>query len=269
MDRTTARAMSEQTSAFYRRVSTSFSATRQNPWAGWERLCDLLYPEGMDSLRILDLACGNLRFERFLANRMRKASAESVRHVEPHKDAQAKRSSQDTPRLDVWAYDNCDALVAEGLEQLDLDVRAHIRYHSYDLATLSSARDAAIDAPLCDLSVSMAFLHHLPLPEQRRHVLGALLEHTRPGGHVAVSLWQFAKDPRIIAKAHALESPGDYLLGWQEEEGVRRYCHSFSDDEVDELATTTAARAREVARYWSDGRRGDLNCYLVFEVAPS
>ena len=94
------RKLNALTSDFYAREAASFSATRQAPWHGWEKAWELItapdaaqgpFPShaavrdslssraaripddyasnSKDSLAVLDLGCGNLRFERFLAER--------------------------------------------------------------------------------------------------------------------------------------------------------------------------------------------------------
>lgn len=241
MDLTTARKLSAITTDFYQRVSPSFSATRQHAWPGWERVCSELKIERGSRLKVLDLACGNLRFERFLAG-------EGI-------------------ACEAWAIDSCDELVHLGEKQLPND---SVHCQHLDVASLlyeSGALAHALDAPPCDLAVCFGFMHHLPLARQRADVLRAMVQSVRPGGHVAISFWQFAKDERIMAKAKPVESGGlgDYLLGWQNEQDVWRYCHSFSKAEVDEMAEACAAQARELTRFSADGKRGDLNCYLVLE----
>lgn len=246
MDMQEARRLSDITNEFYHTVRTSFSATRQSPWPGWERVAEVAFPGGSgwraaDELPsgvttgggrpfdVLDLACGNLRFERFLASRV--------------------------PGVRVWAVDICDELA----ELAAGDELPEVHYQHVDLATDS----AAVDAPTCDLCVSFGFMHHLPRIEQRAAVLQTLVEHTRPGGFVAVSFWQFAHDERLRAKATPLEEPGDYLMGWQHEQGVRRYCHSFEEDEISALVAGVPGGMREVARFSADGRSGDLNRYVM------
>ena len=91
--------------AFYAEHAASFSATRSTPWQGWERLAELLRERGepwtggtgggfgdgsAGAVRVLDLACGNLRFERFL----REAFPELT--------------------FTIHAYDSCPDLVEEG-----------------------------------------------------------------------------------------------------------------------------------------------------------
>lgn len=236
MDIRTARRLSDLTTNFYRTVSASFSATRQAPWPGWQRVAQLAWPEGAQY--ILDLACGNLRFARF-----------ALEHC---------------PNARVWAVDNCDELAAP---------TNNIRYQHLDIANVLLDEEdlaQAIDAPRCDLSVCFGFMHHVPLPRHQAQVLRALALHTKPGGFMAVSFWQFERDTRIMSKARPLADQtgfmrGDYLLGWQGRTDVQRYCHSFCEEELDALALELAPLATEVDRFSADGKSGDLNRYLVFE----
>lgn len=289
MDTATARTLSTLTSDFYARVSSSFSETRQHAWQGWERVTKETADAIRPGMRVLDLGCGNLRFERFLIGRL--ASSEAVAHD--------KRTAANTSGrlLRAWAVDNCAPLVggvdgarrkagARGNLPAAAFVRsAHVDVRLVDLAEAlldddPAALDAGIDAPPCDLAVAFGFMHHLPLPAQRTRALRALVRHARPGGFVAVSFWQFARSEKLLAKArtataegraaHGLPpfETGDYLLGWQHERGVYRFCHHFEEREIDALVRDAMAEApgvRETARFSADGKRGDLNRYLILQ----
>ena len=245
MDLQTARRLSDLTTTFYAHVSTSFSATRQAPWPGWKRVAELAWEEDRatagpsdacgDTYHVLDLACGNLRFARF--------------------------AQQQHTNVRVWAVDNCDDLAAADdnvcYQHLDL---AHTLLDDQDLSQ-------ALDAPLCDLCVCFGFMHHVPLPQHRSAVLRALVDHAAPGGLIAVSFWQFERDARIMAKAQPLADKGDYLLGWQGRQDVRRYCHSFDEGDIDELIRAVAPLAQEIERFSADGKSGDLNRYVVLRRA--
>ena len=259
--------------AFYAKHADSFSATRTAPWEGWRRTIDIARQlgalEGREP-RILDLACGNLRFERFLAGELEPTAA----HVD--------------------AIDNCPALAADaGLPELvfhDVDILDDLMAYRDDreLGPKVGSTPPCAQPRLCvdtapgDLSVCFGFMHHVPGADLRAAVLDELLARTRPGGIVAVSLWQFMDDDRLARKARAADAaaqilepwrdfdasdlePGDHFLGWQDHEGPLRYCHHFSETEVDELAAYTADRATEVARFSSDGSSHRLNRYLLLQ----
>ena len=240
MDIANARKLNAINRSFYERNAQSFSATRTCSWPGWERLLS----HGDAPRDVLDLACGNMRFQKH------------VLKVFPH--------SHPT----FYCVDSCEDLVDPAIE---------VRFQKLDIveAVLDGAPLAAlIDAPECDLSVSMGFLHHVPGMEARKTVLGALACKTRPGGCLCVSLWRFMDDRKQADKArrsteNALAridvslDQGDYLLGWQGLPGTFRYCHSFSDDEVDALAASVAQTCVLVDRFEADGASNAMNTYLV------
>lgn len=182
--------------------------------------------------------------------------------------------------IEAYAFDSCDDLA-----RLPEHGRVTVHYGHLDVAeALFAGEDLAarMTAPPCDLAVCFGFMHHLALSEHREQALRALVSSVRPGGVVAVSFWQLSKSDRLLRRAEAMTSqarerlalddlgPRDYLLGWQGRDDVLRYCHDFSEDEVDELARAVAPTAREIAptareiaRYSADGATGDLNRYLV------
>ncbi len=299
MDVTEARAVVALNNRFYEENAASFSATRGAPWHGWSRCLKVACAElglgagasagekraasGMaerpSSVRVLDVACGNLRFERFLACELPGATC------------------------DCCAVDSCAALAGAGEganagEGADARVPA-VRFRELDVlacladAAEGAAKDAGADElarsladrfgmPPCDLAVCFGFMHHVPVPAWRAAVVRTLALSVRPGGIVCVSFWRFLDDERLARKAqeameqaqgdHALArlvrafGPGDRLLGWQDRAGSFRYCHGFSDGEVTDLAASVADRARPIARFRADGKSGQLNEYLVLRV---
>ena len=308
----TAHALCAATSAFYAREAASFSATRGAAWPGWRRVADEARPtveaavRAGRAVRVLDVACGNLRFVRFLA--------EAFPQVE----------------FEVVALDNCTALLpgdvppcAVRFVPVDLmaALETMVACDPGDFAIASARSDAcanlSVDADgdavapefatvlpdvepgTFDLAVSFGFLHHIPLPAWRRALMRALAGALRPGGVAAVSCWQFLNSPKLAAKARAatargcaqLHLPslpeGDFLLGWQDDERAFRYCHHFSDDEVAALAADAAraldgrtppaatdptsrrplaAPTSRALTFHADGRTGDLNAYIVLHA---
>ena len=266
-----ARRLEALNSRFYAMQAASFSSTRQSPWQGWHQvaktLSELALSPGVggvgvgadavadpdSSVRLLDLACGNLRFQRFLV--------------------------QEYPQV-TWDYvgaDNCPDLMASAApsggpaELVALDaVEALVD------GTLSQQLTALAPRPF-DAAVSFGFAHHVPGFSRRVDLLRSLVAAVRPGGLVAVSLWRFMDDPKLAEKARAstksaledlpwlqadcLEA-GDFVLGWQDHPGAYRYCHHFSSAEIDRLVDAVP-EARLVARFGADGRTGTLNEYLV------
>ena len=246
------------TGEFYRANAESFSQTRQSPWQGWVRLLEVMEAaSGREPLRVLDLACGNLRFERYLA------------------DALPGRV------LSGYAVDNCDPLVETGGRN-ESDALSRIAFQNLDVVERLSAGclREALEAPdaSCDLAVSFGFMHHVPLERWRAGLLRALVAKVRPGGFVAVSFWRFLNSAKLARKAQETTSraraelgipelPGnDYLLGWQDTQGLYRYCHHFDEPEIERLLAMVADSADLVSCFEADGKTGNLNEYVVLRV---
>lgn len=287
------------TGEFYCANAESFSQTRQSPWQGWVRLLEVIglagektdcKPEVLlaaneaaegsvrrdaraaedadagsqnahaaerEPLRVLDLACGNLRFERYLA------------------DALPGRT------VSGYAVDNCEPLVEAG-ERNEFGPLSRMAFQNLDVVErLSDGRlREALEAPdaSCDLAVSFGFMHHVPLERWRAELLRALVAKVRQGGFVAVSFWRFLNSDKLARKAQETTScaraelglpelpPNDYLLGWQDTQGLYRYCHHFDEPEIERLLAAVADSADLVSRFEADGKKGNLNEYVVFRV---
>lgn len=246
------------TGEFYRANAESFSQTRQSPWQGWVRLLEVMDSVAKQKpLRVLDLACGNLRFERYLADAL------------PCK------------MLSGYAVDNCDPLVEAG-ERNESDALSRMSFQNLDAIERLSAGclRESLEAPdaSCDLAVSFGFMHHVPLERWRAELLRALIAKVRPGGFVAVSFWRFLNSDKLERKAKETTSraraelgipelpPNDYLLGWQDTQGLYRYCHHFDEPEIEWLVAAVADSADLVSRFEADGKTGNLNEYVVLRV---
>lgn len=271
MDIATQKELVALTTAFYAAQAQSFSDTRHAPWPGWERCAGLIGTHCMgDELRILDVGCGNMRFEKYLS------------------EALSQRS------LVFETVDNCETLIPK-----DLPV-AQITHHECDVigalidgacqvdpreSSESSSSWGVKIAPV-DAVCAFGVMHHVPSEQNRIALLRALLNSTRPWGFAIVSLWRFMEVPALADKARetlgfakadenlpadlrdqldGLAAQNDYLLGWQNISGAYRYCHSFCDADIDVLIASVADKAKLIERFCADGRTSSANEYLIFQ----
>lgn len=311
------RKLNDLTSDFYAREAASFSATRQAPWHGWERVWKLItahdavqnpFPSHAarvpdddtgDSgapLTILDLGCGNLRFERFLAERtnapLRVTALDNCPDLASPEigalSAAFPHSLRSSSAASKTKEEDASGQGANPPEKTIVDLRA--------LDIVESLLDSTFADRLPrnshDLAVAFGLMHHLPTFALRARVLEGLLGSLRPGGFAVVSFWQFLNDPRLAAKAATVTAEGraahclptfqenDFLLGWQHTEGTYRFCHHTPEDEIDALLAairepsapstsgcTSAAPLpfREIARFSADGKQENLNRYLILQ----
>lgn len=244
-----ARTLNEINKRFYESQAGAFSATRNNSWRGWRQALDAAdLPGCAEHLDVLDVACGNLRFEAW--------------------------ASDAYPEIDLrfTAVDICPALLPDALPGnvrfVERDVIASL-LDSDKLETFGDAR--------YDVAVSFGFMHHIPGLAARTALLDGLVAAVRPGGHVVASFWRFADDEGLRARAETSTADalsrgcvgsveldeGDYLLGFGEESADVRYCHSFSDVDIAAVLDGLTVPCALLARFRADGRTNALNEYVV------
>lgn len=240
MDIATIKKLGRLNNDFYRNNASSFSATRQYAWPGWNRVAEAL-PAGPSA--VLDVACGNMRLKTFLDERYGGVG------------------------YSYHGIDSCSAL---------LPARFQGSFQRVDIVDELVRGTLADDikASQCDITACFGFMHHVPSQSLRDSLIRVLVDKTIEGGIVAVSFWQFAMDDGQLEKAQestrdALQTMditlenNDFLLGWQKKPGAVRYCHSFDDGEVDQIIKACADVAYVVDRFKADGKTGQMNAYVV------
>lgn len=239
------------TKSFYDENASSFSSTRDHPWEGWKRILQTVN-DSDEALTVLDVACGNLRFERALAEA----------RIHP---------------VHTFAVDSCELLLEESTPQ-PLNTE---RICADVIELIASGRGFdALHIPPCTLTVCFGFMHHVPTCDLRRTLLEQLLASTCSGGQCALSFWRYRTDERLRKKADlttraacarfglALPDEHDGFLGWQESSDAFRFCHSFTDEEIDALtAHSEALGAQLIDDFSADGKSGTLNRYLVLRCS--
>lgn len=244
MENISAKAANEQTMRFYESEARSFSETRRKPWNGWFRVLEHLRTL-KEPTSLLDIGCGNLRFEHFLME-------------------------QGISIDRTTAIDSCATLVDEGASINALEFRQLDVMQALEDNTLSES----IAPHGYDVAVAFGFMHHIFDRCQRRALLDTLVESLANGGLAIVSFWQLSKDKRLLDKALQTSklaeielgmkvdtSNGDFFLGWQDDAHVFRYCHDFSDQEIAEMTDSFNV----IDRFVADGKNDDLNSYVVIK----
>ena len=255
MDKRTSQILNSTTAAFYAAQAQSFSDTRQSPWAGWERVVAALPQQ---DCRILDVACGNLRFEKYAQG--------------------ARPAYQDT----FYAVDSCAELVAAGEAARVHFTPVDINNALIERGSVAAGLSGATAENPADATVCFGFMHHVAGFDARAQLLRDLCAATQPGGLVAVSLWRFMEVPALAQKAQESHTSAlahfasegvqldldenDFLLGWQNAAETFRYAHHFDQAEVDALVAAVSDAASLADRFFADGRTGALNEYLLFRV---
>jgi 2-polyprenyl-3-methyl-5-hydroxy-6-metoxy-1,4-benzoquinol methylase len=226
VDDATIHHLNEINRRFYEATAAEFDATRQQPWAGWERLLPRLTP-----LTVLDAGCGNGRFGLFLAERLGK------------------------DRLRYVGLDSSAALLDRARASL---AGIDAQFTQRDL--IEQPPDAALGQ--FNLVVLFGVLHHVPGAANRLALLRALADRVAPRGLLVFTEWRFLENPRLVKRivpwdAGLVVEPGDYLLDWRKGTQALRYCHAVDDAEHAALVAATGLTL--VDEYRADA----ANLYVV------
>ncbi len=249
MKDSTARALNALNRRFYSEIAHEFSATRERPWAGWQRITALLRSESLDTARwlVLDAGCGNGRFGHFLAQELNRPLHYIGLDFCPELLAEARRRLVNCPGIECELRE-CDLLENRWSESL---------------------------RERCQLTAAFGIFHHVPGAAQRARLLRALASTLAPGGLLTFSLWLRHAGEHLRPK-HAPwnEEParggdtidpadletGDTLLRWGRGPSLR-YCHFADETEVEQLSRALAFES--VDQFRADGVSGDWNHYSI------
>lgn len=253
MDVAFAEKLSELNNDFYRNQAVSFSDTRHAKWPGWERCLDEIRAASRDkqALRVLDIACGNLRFEEYLAKYCEElpvnwqvfvnaldacddlvpetcAGKQVIRSTQKNSGeasgvSKAKKESETSGINKAKKEDKTeDALLSSGLsrsvKRITCDMAVTFTHCDIMQALASNTLKDALKVEnfseeRAQVTVAFGFMHHVPLLEWCLQLLNDMISVTAPDGFVCVSFWRFMDDEAMAAKARKTHSQAiDYLV---------------------------------------------------------
>lgn len=232
------RRLNELTIQFYQHHAPSFSASRSSAWAGWHELLPFFTTTGPVS--VLDVGCGNGRFAQFL--------------------------EQNRINYHYLGIDQSTKLIQIAQKQVK-----NCQFMVEDCTTITNCLQKNEYSHI----VVFGVLHHVPDQVKRLELLKKLASLSTENGYIFASFWQPLKaGDRFIKKQLSSEKfhiqpteleDGDLLLGWENSHDYARYCHSFSDQEIDWYIAQLSKKLSLVQRFSADGKTSNLNQYVVWQ----
>jgi SAM-dependent methyltransferase len=225
---------------FYLRFGTSFYKTRVHPWHTWPQLVERILHKPH---HLLDIGCGTARWFSYLVK--------------------TDITIEDGIGIDVDSFSlSCARSVFV----------ADSRFRFYQEDTIGNLEACLPHCGQPTLATAFGIWHHIPSFELRVKNMQLLVNALAPGGMMCLSLWQFGKDQdytkKIFQPAEVAETvgidvgefeQGDHFLGWQDTKAALRFCHSFSDEEIVQLAHASGLEYEVL--YGSQNDKN--NAYLV------
>jgi hypothetical protein len=211
---------------------------------------------------ISDFASGNLRFEQFLTKHLGGV-------IVPQE-------------LRLIAYDNCDLLIPDWHN----NHRSQIEFNKVDLLKNLITSPQNTSYTPSDLTVCFGFMHHVPTFHARLNLIQTLIDTAKPNSLIIISFWGFANTAqsklkyyemtqRFVAdyekaSSHSLKLESvDYLIGWQNKPNTDRYCHNFTNLEIQQIVEKFSNKAEIVDKFQADGKTDKQNFYLILRKKPS
>lgn len=224
---------------FYEKVGDDFSSTRQAPWKGWSRVVEEIKGHFKNGkLSLIDVACGNGRFQGFIDSNL--------------------------TNINYVGVDSSEVLLE----------KAKTNYPSATFEHYDVVLELNKMSNQYDIVVAFGITHHIPSQEFRETWFENLSKLVKPGGLLIFTIWDFFNDasfdvsktyiPSHINKAELEE--GDYFLSWDRIGGdVLRYCHHYSESEINKISEILERNGMELNSTWKDdGKGGVSNLYFVY-----
>ncbi len=255
---------------FYNKAALFFDNSRSYSWEGWDTMLEKLELDyephkpikktweglkvrfGLEkeslkySVKILDLGCGNGRFYAYLNQRFNKSF---------HYFGLDNNEYLTQKAAERYPYENAEFIV-ENMGNID-----HLFQYKFDLIVI------------------FGVMHHIPGDETRIKLLRKCCDMLSKNGFLAFTTWQFLNIPRVATSVvkentdfgkrvyrdlgldpNELKS-NDYILDWQRGITAYRYCHYYTEEEVNRL--TQQSGLKIIDSYEADGLEGELNKYYI------
>ena len=216
---------------FYDSFADSFSHTRKMINNGFDDLLTAV-PDGAKN--ILDVACGNGRFGKYLFEH------EAIQsYVGVDFSGELLKIAKELTGGDVFQRDLTQPDALDGLGQFDI-------------------------------VACLAALHHIPGEALKVQLLQNMKARLGENGRIFLSTWQFMSSERQQRKVRDWAeigmspqdvAPNDYLLSWQTGGFAYRYACMIDEAELAILAEKSGLNI--LKQFRSDGREGNLSLYAV------
>lgn len=258
MDLKTAKSLNRINYEFYQTIGKFFDASRNYFWPGWEVIMPYIQRninarDTADSLKVLDLGCGNARFAEFLVS---------------------------TGFADSFEY--CGLEYSKYLiekAEIRLGKLKVVKSQLVETDILFESWGNKLASGNFDLAVMFGVMHHIPSYELRVSLLRQIWELLSRDALFVVTFWKFADIERLRKRIVSKDSSkfaklmekysinpqqleaSDYILVWERGGVAYRYCHYFTTDEARNLLEDAGFKVIDL--FLGDAKENSANEYYI------
>lgn len=208
---------------FYLQNNESFDNSRNfGYWEGFEEILKY-FPQNP---KILDLACGNARFLRFLLD----------------------------TKTHISSYIGVDS-------SKEFIQKNKLKYPDFEFYKLDALRELNQLKEKYSVVAVFGLTHHIPSFEFRKAWFLELSKLVESNGILVLSFWNFdtsKSDSDFKPNFYQIEK-NDFFLGWKKNYVFHRYCHLFNQDELEEIVNNLK-KFNLIASF-----EKDKNIYLILK----
>jgi tRNA (uracil-5-)-methyltransferase TRM9 len=229
---------------FYQNVGTAQNPSLEYYWEGWYKIKNHILSLNKNNPKVLDIGCGNGRFENFLKKEMAL---------------------------------NCDYTGVDFADQYSIGRNPNLNSKFVKGDVIKDNWTSGFVSNKFDLVVAFGLIHHIPSSKSRQKFFDDVRSIVGNNGLFVFSTWEFATNPRLIKRILDLEAKelflksqnintedleqGDYILDWIKKILLHRYAHSFTESEIIEYLNKSGFEL--VDKFESDGRSLRRNKYWI------
>lgn len=218
----------------YNRIAEHFSATRHAPWQEFKLFADYIKP----GQKIIDLACGNGRFYKFL------------------RDSDIK--------VDYYGLDNSANLIKIAKEKYP---------EIADRFALGEMFRLPYQNSRFDLVICIASFHHLPDKKLRLKTLAEIYRVLNPGGYLLMTNWYWKHWHlwrNFLGNFWQKKSLFDFFFPWKSADGAAqcfRYYHLFKKKELKKLFDKAGFKTIKLFPYFKLNKQSHQRGVNIVSIA--